>query len=77
MLFKDNHNEIISNIFNFYSFVVVSRVIRFKSRKYAEKVLLNIKCIFLCGVEVQKSVLLNEDYLNLMKYLIVTLCILE
>lgn len=48
MLSKDNHNGIINNIFNVDSFIVVSR---FKSRKYAEKILLNIKCIFLCGVE--------------------------
>lgn len=42
-----------------------------------EKVLLNIKYIFLYDIEVQKPVFLNEDYLNLMKYLIVILSILE
>lgn len=77
MLPKDNHNGIIKNIFNVDPCVAFSRAIRFKSRKYAEKVLLNIKYIFLCGAEVQISVFLNEDSLNLMKYLSVILSILE
>lgn len=77
MLPKDNHNGLIKNAFNVDSFVMISKAMKFKSRKYAGKILLNFKCIFMCGVEIQQSVLLNEDFPNLMKYFIVLLSMLK
>jgi len=77
MLPKDNKKGVIKSVYNISSCIMISKAIKFKGRKYAGIVLLNFKYLSVCGVGVPQSVLLNEDFPNLMKYFIVLLSMLK